>query len=326
MKRQYIIGLIFAGSIALLYWGINFIKGMDVFSAHRVYYAEYDNVSGLLVSSPVTASGFKIGHVTDISFKTGEPGLLVVKFIITEDLDIPDNTVAQIESSDLLGTKAIALHLGNSSVYAKSGSYLSGKVEASLKEEVSMQMLPLKMKVESLISSFDSALVVVQYIFDENTRENISKSIESIKYTVQNLEKTSSTIDTLLQFHQYKIGNIISNVEAITLNIRNKNKEISNIITNLSSLSDTLLLSNIHSVFDNASRSMKELSEITEKINSGEGSFGLLLENDSLYVKLHKASMELHFLLEDLKLNPERYLHFSIFGRKSKKQKYTPKN
>ena len=103
IKRQVVIGLIFVISIVVLYWGINFVKGLDVFSSQRTFYAEYDNISGLLVASPITISGFKVGQVTDIQFKENEPGKLIVKFVISEDLDIPDNSVARIESADLLG-------------------------------------------------------------------------------------------------------------------------------------------------------------------------------------------------------------------------------
>jgi phospholipid/cholesterol/gamma-HCH transport system substrate-binding protein len=322
MKRQIIIGLIFIGSIVLLYWGINFLKGLDVFTKQRVYYAEYDNVSGLLVASPVTVSGFKIGQVTDISFKKTEPGRLIVKFVVTEDIDIPVNSIARIESSDLLGSKAIVLHLGDSPQFAKSNSYFTGEMEMSIKDEVSLQMLPLKAKVESLLSSFDSALVVVQYIFNENTRDNLAKTFESIRYTIASLERASSTIDTLLSSQQYKLQNILSNVEAITLNIRNQNNDIANIITNFSQISDSLLLANIHQTFENANNTMAELSEITRKINTGEGSMGLLLNNDSLYLQLNKASEELKLLLEDMRLNPDRYIHFSVFGKGKKGNAY----
>jgi phospholipid/cholesterol/gamma-HCH transport system substrate-binding protein len=324
IKRQVVIGFIFVASIAVLYWGINFVKGLDVFSSQRYFYAEYDNVSGLLVASPVTVSGYKVGQVTDISFKQDDPGRLLVKFVVTEDLDIPQNSVARIESADLLGSKAIVLHLGDSPVFAKSGSYLKGEMETSLKDEVSLQMLPLKTKVESLLSSFDSALAVVQYIFNENTRDNLAKTFESIRYTIASLERASSTIDTLLRTQQYKMVSIVSNVEAITLNIKNQNEEIANIIGNFSNLTDSLLMSNIKSTFENADKTMNELSEITRKINSGEGSMGLLLESDSIYIRLNQATLELKLLLEDMRLNPDRYIHFSVFGKGSKRNQYTP--
>jgi phospholipid/cholesterol/gamma-HCH transport system substrate-binding protein len=324
MNKKVILGIIFIASIALLYWGINFLKGLDVFSKHRVFYSEYNDVSGLLVASPVMVSGYKVGQVSEISFKKDQPGRLLVRFIITEKLDIPANSVARIESLDLLGTKTIVLQLGDSPTFASSGDYLKGEMETSLKEEVSIQMLPLKAKVESLLSSFDSALAVVQYIFNEDTRDNLNKSFESIRYTIGSLERAASTVDTILQLQKNKLGNIVSNVEAITLNIKNSNQDISNIITNFSKLSDTLLLSKVYSTFDYASRTMEELSEITNKINTGQGSLGLLFESDSIYLKLTKASEDLQLLLEDMRINPNRYIHFSVFGKNQRKQPYKP--
>ncbi len=322
MKRQLKIGIIFVVSIVLLYWGINFLKGLDVFSSHRTFYAEYSDVSGLLVSSNVIVSGYKIGQVSDISFSKEKPGNLIVKFVITEDIDIPANTVARIESTDLLGTKAIVLQIGDSKSWAQSGDFLKGEMETSLKDEVSVQMLPLKAKVESLLASFDSALVVVQYIFNERTRENLDKTFESIRYTIASLESASSTIDTLLRNQQGKISNIVSNVESITLNLKNSNEQISNIINNFSDISDTIVMSNLKSVIENAEKSMGELSEITTKINAGQGSMGLLLENDSIYNELRMASEEMKLLLEDMRLNPDRYIHFSLFGKSNKRNKY----
>ncbi len=324
MNKKVLLGIIFIASIALLYWGINFLKGLDVFSRHRVFYAEYDDVSGLLVASPVTVSGYKVGQVSDISFKENQPGRIIVKFLITLDVDIPVNSIARIESSDLLGTKALVLYIGDSPTYAQSGAYLKGEMETSLKEEVSLQMLPLKAKVESLLASFDSALVVVQYIFNEDTRDNLSKSFESIRYTISSLESAASTVDTLLRMQKNRLANIVGNIEAITLNIKNSNSDISNIITNFSRFSDTLLLAKVQETFDYASKTMLELSEITRKINSGQGSAGLLLENDSMYFKLTKASDDLQLLLEDMRLNPDRYIHFSVFGKSSNKNKYQP--
>jgi phospholipid/cholesterol/gamma-HCH transport system substrate-binding protein len=319
-SRKLIIGLVFLFALILLYWGINFLKGLDVLSNSRYFYVEYDNVSGLLVASPVTVSGFKIGQVTDIQFQPDKLGKLKVKFIVTENLQIPDNSIARIESADLLGSKAIVLHLGNSNMYAKSGAFFKGEMEISLKDEVSLEMLPLKKKVESLLSSFDSALVVVQYIFNESTIDNLNKSFESIRYTISNLESASMVLDTFLLTQQYRMQNIVSHIEAITLNIKNHNAEIANIIANVSQLTDTLLVSNIKSTFFHAEKALADISQITQKVNTGENSISLLLNNDSLYKNLVTASLSLDSLLTNIKDNPERYIHFSVFGRKSSQQ------
>ncbi len=315
-SRKLTIGLVFLLGIIFVYWGVNFLKGLDIFSKSRYYYAEYDNVSGLLIASPVTVSGYKIGQVTNIEFQQDKLGKLKVQFIISEKLEIPNNSIAKIQSSDLLGSREIVIELGDSKVYAKSGAFFKGEMEKSLKEEVSYEMLPLKNKTESLLSSFDSALAVVQYIFNESTIDNLNQSFESIKYTISNLKSSSMVIDTFLITQQDRMKSIVSHIESITSNIKNNNEEISNIIQNLSQLSDTLLVSSIKSTFLSAEKAMSDISNITQKIDSGDNSLSLLLNNDSLHNNLVNATASLDSLLIDIKTHPERYIQISVFGRK----------
>ncbi|MFH0895247.1 MAG: MlaD family protein [Bacteroidota bacterium] len=324
VKRESKIGIVIVAAVALLIWGYNFMKGRDIFSHKRIYYAVYSNIAGLSVSNPVYVNGFKVGQIDDIYFHPKQLGKIVVEILITDDFDIPSNTVAMIYSSDLMGSKAIELRLGNSNVLAKPKDTLYSAVQSSLKDEVNMEMLPLKRKVEQLLLSFDSVLAVVQYVFNEKTRENLTRSFESIKFTIQNLEHTSYNLDTLLSSQRNRLAMIVGNVESISNNIKNNNQKIANIINNFSQLSDTLLQANIAHTINNANKSLTQFNDVMAKINSGQGSMGLLLNNDTLYKNLHKSAKEVDLFLEDLRLNPNRYLHFSVFGRGGKKNKYTP--
>jgi phospholipid/cholesterol/gamma-HCH transport system substrate-binding protein len=170
--------------------------------------------------------------------------------------------------------------------------------------------------------SIDSVLVIIKSIFNENTQKNLEQSFESIRYTIQNLEHTTYNIDTLVVTQRVKLANIIGNVESISLNIKKNNDKISNIITNFSSISDTLAKAKIASTIENANKSLKSFSEIIDKINRGEGSLGMLVNNDSLYNNLNGASKQLNELVEDVKLNPQRYVNISVFGGGKKKNKY----
>jgi len=324
-KKEVRIALFFIFGMVLVYWGINFLKGKDVFSKQTVLYAEYDNVTGLQEANPVVLNGFKIGQVTDISFKPGGKGRLLVKMIISEEVDIPSNSVAKIVSSDLLGSKAMQIILGNSSEMVKSGDYLKGETETDLKEEVSMQILPLKNKAEDLLSSFDSVLVILQLIFNDDTRENLSRSFESIKNTIASLERASYNIDTLVTSQRYKLSAIISHVESITANLNDNNDKIRKIFSNLEAVSDSMVKSNFKTTINNANTSLAQFNDIMTKVNQGQGSLGMLINNDTLYYNLEKSSKDLDKLVEDMRLNPQRYLHFSIFGRNSKKNAYTPR-
>ena len=245
--------------------------------------------------------------------------------LITEDVDIPSNSIAKIISSDLLGSKAMQIILGNASEPVESGDFLKGETETDLKEEVSMQILPLKNKAEELLSSFDSVLVILQMIFNDDTRENLSRSFESIKNTIASLEHASYNIDTLVTSQRYRLGNIFANVESITSNLKDNNDKIRQIFTNLETVSDSLTKSNFKATINNANESLAKFNEVMTKVNQGQGSLGMLVNNDTLYYNLEKSSQDLDKLVEDIRLNPQRYLHFSIFGRSGKRNAYTPR-
>lgn len=326
LKRKEIrVALFFILGLFMVYWGINFLKGKNIFSDQMVLYAEYDNVAGLQEANPIMLNGFKIGQISTIEFIEGGHGRLRVKMLITEDIDIPKNTVARIVSSDLLGSKAMVLYFGDSKEIAKSGDYLVPEIEMDLKEEVSMQILPLKNKAEELLGSFDSVLVILQTVFNENTRDNLRRSFESIKNTIASLEHASYNLDTLMSSQRYRLSNIFANVESITLNLKDNNDKIKQIFSNLNSISDSLVKSNFKSTINNANDALAKFNSVMTKIDQGQGSLGMLVNNDTLYYNLERSSKELEMLMEDLRLNPGRYLHFSIFGKGQKRNSYKPR-
>ncbi len=312
MKSKIIIGSVFLIAITILIIGANYLKGIDFFNPDNTFYAIYPNVSGLKVSNSVTINGYKVGQVKEITLKPDYSGVLVA-FSVKKDFSIPDSSIAQIYSFDIMGTKAIKLVLSNSANALTDGDTLLSNTEKDLKEQVNAELLPLKKKTESLILSIDSAVTVVQDIFNEKTRKNLSLSFESIKKTVQYLEETSLSIDTLMTTQRGKLSLIFSNIESISANLKNNNEELTNIINNFSSISDTLARIQFVTVMENAEKTLNQTNQIVEKINSGQGTIGMLINNDTLYNHLEKSSKDLDYLLEDIKQNPKRYLHFSVF-------------
>ncbi|NOU60761.1 MlaD family protein [Marinifilum caeruleilacunae] len=312
ISKDAIIGVVVIGAIVILIWGVNFLKGFNMLSSEQTFCAKYERVDGLKNSSPVTLRGYKIGQIKSIRFSPKADNL-IVEFSISDEFQLPDNTVARIVSSDIMGTKEIKLIPGNSAKILATGDTLIGSIEGDLKEQVSMQMLPLKRKAENLMSSVDSVLTVIQYIFNKDTRENLTRSFSSIEQTFQKLENTSGTLDTIVTGQKTHMENIISNVDSITSNLKQNNRNITNILTNFSSLSDSLQAAEIAETINNAKLTLRQSNEILEKINSGEGSMGMLVNNDTLYMNLEAASNSLTNLLIDLKNNPKKYMHFSLF-------------
>jgi phospholipid/cholesterol/gamma-HCH transport system substrate-binding protein len=321
IKREFKVGILVVVGLAFFYWGFNFLKGRNYLSNNRIFYAVYNQVNGLVDANWVMINGVKVGEVRDISF-IDTKGRVLVQFSIDSKIKIPRNSISRIYNSDVLGSKAIEIVLGDSSVLAKSGDTLRSQIQPSITEEVSYQMLPLKRKAESLMASLDSALAVIQYVFNESTRENLKHSFESIKNTISNLEHTTYNIDTLMSTQRNRLSQIFYNIESITTNFKNNNAKLTNVISNFSSISDSLAKAKIVKTINKADNILKDFSDITSKINKGEGSLGLLINNDSLYNELNKSSKELNLLIEDMRLNPQRYVHFSVFGKSPKKNQY----
>ncbi len=312
-KKTYIlIGILFTVAVVLFVWGINYLKGIDIFSTDQVFYVEYKNVSGLKVSNEVTINGFPVGQVRDITLKPDYSGV-VVKFSVAGDYKIPDSSIAQIYSQDIMGTKAIKIIYSNSTHYLTTGDTLYGMIEKDLKDQVNAEIMPLKKKAEDLIASFDSAATIVQNIFNEKTRRNLKISFESLKNTIVSLEKTTFTFDTLLSGQKSKIVVFMDNLLSISQNLKDNNDKINAIINNLNQVSDSLAKANFVKTIEETNQTLTAVNTIMDKINRGEGTVGQLVNNDTLYYKLEKSANDLDLLMKDIKENPKRYLHFSIF-------------
>ncbi|MEN8224990.1 MAG: MlaD family protein [Bacteroidota bacterium] len=312
-KREIGIGLIFILALALFIWGFSFLKGFNLFKEQRVVYAVYDQVSGLSQANPVSINGLRVGQVSDIYFEPEFSGKIIVEITIETHIPIPKNSVALIYSSDLMGSKAINLQLGDDSLFINTGDTLSTKVEASLKEAVNQQIQPLKAKAEELILSIDTVVTVIKSIFNEKAKENLSNSLASIQQTFANLESASYNLDTLVASQKTRLANIMFNLESISSTIRNNEDNIDNILANFSSLSDSLARAQIPETFANINRVADDVAVIVDKINNGEGSIGMLVNDEHLYNDLQETAKQLHLLLEDVRVNPKRYVRFSLF-------------
>ncbi|MDP2386842.1 MAG: MlaD family protein [Bacteroidota bacterium] len=324
MKKEVKIGIVVLLAIGVFIYGFNFLRGHNLFNPQRKLYAVYPKIDGLLEANPLLLNGFKVGQVNKIELreKDGKYDVLVT-FFISSDVDIPTNSAAKIVSSDLLGSKAVELVFSKRTDYVKDGDYLVGESEDDIKTSVNKQIAPLQKKAEQLISSIDSVMQVVTQVMNANVRQNLITSFESIKNTIITLEHTTYKVDTLLSKEQYAIADIIQKVSSITTNIEKNNEKLSNVINNFSNISDSLAKANVKKTIEETNKALSDANLILAQINSGQGTMGKLIKNDSLYNNLNKSSEDLDKLLKDLRINPERYMHISVFGRKDRNK---PKN
>jgi phospholipid/cholesterol/gamma-HCH transport system substrate-binding protein len=238
---------------------------------------------------------------------------IILELVLRNKLPVPRNSTAKIVSSDILGSKAVDIILGNSPEYIESGDTLLADIEISIKEEVNRQLQPIKTKAENLMMSIDTVLTMLNGLFSNTNTRNIAKSVEHMANSFENLENTTITLDTIISGQRNRLENIFGNIESITNNLKSNEDNLNNIISNLSSFSDTIAQARVAETIGNVNTTMAEVSEIAKKINSGEGSLGMLVNDDSLYIELEKSSKELNLLLEDIRLNPKKYVKFSVF-------------
>ncbi|MBC7567179.1 MAG: MCE family protein [Pedobacter sp.] len=309
------VGILAAFSIALLIIGYNFLKGNAIFSSETVLYAKYSHVDGLGVSKPVMINGFQIGRVDKLQLQPD--GSIVATLKIKGKYEIPKNSIAKLESTDLLGSKAIVMALGTGTDFAQDGDTLNANVAKGLLETVE----PVQKKAELIIAKMDSILTSVNTILNPNFQKNVDKSFNSIASTLASLEATSKKVDNLVGSEGSRISSILSNFEAISNNLKQNNQKINAILNNINTITDQVAAANFKQTIDNANKAVADLQNIVTKVNNGQGTLGMLVNDTKMYDNLNNASKNLDNLIIDLKENPKRYVHFSVFGGGSNKDK-----
>lgn len=304
------IGALTAIAITILILGYSYLRGNDVFSGSNKYYAMYKSVDGLTVSKPVLVNGFQIGRISKMELQPN--GQTQVEFKVDKKYKVPSNTLAKLASTDLLGGKAVVFVYGNSNVYAENNDTLRADIQGSLAESLQ----PIQDKAERLMSKLDSSLAAINHILNPNFQKNVDRSFMSIANSLQTLEGTTKKIDALVGGQTAHIDGILNNAEVVSANLKNSTAHLTNVSANFDKVSNDIAQANIKQTLDNANKAMSDLQATIAKINSGQGSIGLLMNDDQLYKNLQSASDNLNKLFIDLKAHPKRYVSFSVFGGK----------
>ncbi len=297
-NKEVKIGLMVFVAIFLLYFGLNFLKGIDIFTTTRSYYATYENLDGLVASSPVFIKGFKVGQVDEIQYDFSKEKPFLVKISIEKKINLPKNTKIQLFDNGLMGGKAIQLIFepyASTQNFSKNGDTLKSEVKPGLMADLSANLLP---KIESISTQTDSLLRFIRSITEG---DKLNNSLASIERTTADLAETSAQMKTLMKFQLPPIMNNLSGASSDFKTVTSNLKEI-----------------NFASTMNNVDQTVSNLNLLTNKINNGEGSLGMLLTDQQLYLNLSNTSSSANQLLIDLKNNPKRYVHFSLFGSKTK--------
>ncbi|MDD2287843.1 MAG: MlaD family protein [Bacteroidales bacterium] len=313
IKTEYKVGIVGVITIAILYFGISFMKGRDLFKVETSYYVVFDNVEGLYKSNYVYLNGMKVGYIKDINNIDAFGESFLVHISIKSDIKIPNNSEIMIFNSDLLGSKALKIVPGNSTIAYNSKDTIPSVTETGLIDQLSQDITPIIGRLNRVITSLDTLLLNVNSIMDKETQNDIKQSIANINSATANIDNISLKLDGLMESEKQRITNIFANAESITKNLRDNNAKLTNAIENFNNISDTIAQAKLGSTIRETNQSLSSLSNILKSIEKGEGSAGLLIKDDKLYNNLEKSSKELEALIEDIKTNPKKYLTIKVF-------------
>lgn len=291
------------------------MKGLNLFDGPlKTYFTTYNNVQGLNTASVVTINGVEVGKVVQINFNKDpkKKGQLIVEFSVENDFEFSVNSVAKIYSASLMGGKSLAVVPSYEGKIAVPGDFLEGEIESDIFSSVTEKLNPLQAKVENVIVSADSLMVGLNDVLNVKTRQNLKTSFENLSETIDNFKSASKEVDDLIKDNDDKLGRTLANAEVLS--------------ENLVKLSDSLVNANIAMTVKTLETTLESFNSILDKVESGEGSLGKLLNDEAMYSNLTNASKELEELLREMKLHPKRFVHFSLFGKKDKGYDPSPEN
>jgi phospholipid/cholesterol/gamma-HCH transport system substrate-binding protein len=290
-------------SILLFIWGYNFLKGKDLFNNYKTFYVEYANVEGLAPSALVTINGLVVGKVKTISIS--EKGILLVELQINTDFPISKTSTATIYDASLIGGKQVAIHPNyNDKIIAESGDYLTGTIEASLMASLGDKAAPVMEKVEKLMISADKLITSFNTVLDAKGQADLKKSLAELSATMEQFHKVAANANGILDENRGQLKGVVSNFNKVS--------------DNFVKISDSLNKADLGQTVRNLNATLSKVDGLMKGLESGKGTMGKLLKDEALYANLEKTSRELELLLEDVRLNPTRYVNVSVFGKKNK--------
>jgi len=292
--------------IVLFIFGFSYLKGNNLLEDSITLYTKYDNVEGLKPSTPVTVNGYAIGKVLDIYFEDENSGILIVEMSIDTKFKFSKNSKSELFQNGFIGGKAIQiLPAYDNAPPVESGDYLISETKEGVMELVNERLTPLQEKIEKVMSETDTLLVGFNNTFDAKAQADLKNSIASLNATVNSFNATAKSLNGLIDTNKSKLDNTLSNFEKTSVN--------------LSTMTDKMAQVDIASTVQELQATIKKFDDVIASVENGQGSIGKLLKDEKLYTILSGASKQMEELLEDMKLNPKRYVHFSLFGKKPKR-------
>lgn len=293
ISRETKIGIVVVVAIAMLYFGLNYLKGINIFQSTTYFYAQYDRVDGIAATTPVMINGYQVGHVSDIIFDYTKEAPITLKLTVDKKLVVPQGTIAEVYDTGLMGDKAIQLCLGKGSTLVQTGDTLPTRIQGGLMAAVTEALVE---PIKAMMPQLDSTLQTLNHSLDS---ERIEAIIADAQATMANVKSLTASLNQSVPATMNKVNHIA---------------------TNFGEVSDELKAVQWDSTLQNIEKVVANLESVSNQLKSNENTLGALLNDKDLYQNLDSTVQSANALLMDLKANPKRYVHFSVFGNKDKKE------
>ena len=310
ISNEVKVGVAAVLTILVFIWLYNFLKGKDLFNNSAFYYTVYDKIGGLAESSPVEINGYKVGVVQSIDFIDAESGRLLVAFSVSKEFKLPKNTFAEIVPISLLGGMKVQFIYGNGPGTYSDGDTIPGRLAESLMDKVETELLPVKDKITNLIIVLDSVISSVNEVMNADFKKDLGG-------TLSNLNSTSESLNKIIGSKEQELKATLDNINKFSRMLSENSEKMSSTFSNIEAITDTLAAADLYTSVLNLKSSLEKAALLIDNMNNGKGTAGQFLTNDSLYSNLTSSLESLNVLLQDMKANPKKYVHFSIFGKKS---------
>lgn len=304
LTREVRIALVTIAGIVLLFFGLNFLKGRALFSNRNIYFARFSDISGLSASNPIYADGYQVGIVRSINYNYERSGIVLVQFEVDNDLRIPKGSSAEIES-DLMGNVKMNLLLANNPhERVEVGDTIQGGINGGMLGTVG-QLMPV---VEKMLPKLDSILSSVNALLADPA---LSQTLHNAQATTANLVVSTRELNTLMASLNYRVPGMMNKADYVLT-------EAGQTMHNTKTLTSNLAAVDVAGTMAKVDKTLANVQQFTDRLNSKNSSLGLLMNDASLYNNLNTTVLSADSLLTDFKARPKRYIHFSVFGRKDK--------
>lgn len=311
------IGALTAIAVTFLILGFNFLKGKTVFKTGNFIYAKFGDTKKLAPSNPVYINGYQIGSVYELRAGSYDLSTILVTIKLTDLYNIPDNSVAQIETS-LVGTPNIVINKGSSTHYLNPDDTIRTRTTTGLLGDVTARLAPVTDQLQATLASLDTVLRNFNSVLDPGTKGNLQGVIANLNKATASIIVSSNSLQHMLDEQSGILAHSLKGVDSFTTNLAANNNKLNNTLANIEKTTDNLSKADIDGAVNSLKTSVDKLDSVMNKINSSEGSLGSFINDKELYNNINNTVRSLNTLMDDLRVHPKRYVNISVFGKKDK--------